>query len=85
MTTLLVFRDTRHTINELAGMCGVPEGTLRNRLRRGWTLEQAMNTPTPTQRRRGVVSNFAALKGTGAGSTAQEIPEITFSQKATTE
>jgi hypothetical protein len=28
----------------------------------------------------GVVSNFWALQGTGAGSTLQETPEITFSE-----
>ncbi len=33
----------------------------------------------------GVPSNFAPSEGTGAGSTAQEIPEITFSAEATTE
>lgn len=30
----------------------------------------------------GVVSNLRALVGTGAGSTAQETPNITFSQEA---
>ena len=30
----------------------------------------------------GEVSNFGASAGTGAGSTAQEIPEITFSEQA---
>lgn len=30
----------------------------------------------------GVVSNFTPLKGTGAGSTLQETPNITFSQEA---
>lgn len=84
MTTLHVFHGTRHTLNELASMCGVSAGTLRNRLHRGWTLEQAMHTPTPKQRRAGVVINFEPLKGTGAGSTAQEIAEITFSAKANT-
>ncbi|MDR6831341.1 hypothetical protein J2W99_005094 [Bosea robiniae] len=76
------FRGTRYSTAELAEMSGVPANVLRGRLRSGWTIEQAMTVPTIQQRRRGVVSNFPPVSGTGAGSTAQETPEITFSEEA---
>lgn len=82
MTTLHEFRGVRYTVSELADMSGVPVNTLRHRLYYGWTLQQAMTTPTPKQRRRGVVFNFPPFEGTGAGSFPQEIPEITFSEQA---
>lgn len=37
-----------------------------------------------SSKRPGVSSNLQAFEGTGAGRTAQEIPEITFSEKAQT-
>ena len=78
---LHTFRGTRYTAPELAEMFGVPANTILTRLRDGWTVEQAVGNPTLAQRRRGVVSNFDAFSGTGAGSTAQETPEITFSDE----
>lgn len=80
--TLYEFRGTRYTATELAELSGVPRGTLYQRLAHGWTIEQAVTVPTIAQRRRGVVSNFSTVSGTGAGSTAQETPEITFSEGA---
>jgi len=79
---LHTFNGTRFTIGELAEMSGVPSGTLYQRLRKGWTVEQAVSLPTLAQRRRGVVSNLPGPMGTGGGSTAQETPNITFPQKA---
>ncbi|RUY31695.1 hypothetical protein EN978_07225 [Mesorhizobium sp. M7A.F.Ca.US.001.04.1.1] len=70
------------TIREWSEVTGVPDKTLATRLYHGWSIEQTLATPTPAQRRAGVVSNFETLRGTGAGSTAQEIPEITFSEQA---
>ena len=75
------FRGLHYRTRELAQLSGVPFDTLRARLWHGWTVEQAVATPTPAQRRRGVVSNFPTFAGTGAGSTAQETPEITFSDE----
>lgn len=75
------FRGCFYTKRQLAQLSGVPFDTLRARLWNGWTIEQAVATPTPAQRRRGVVSNFDVFAGTGAGSTAQETPEITFSDE----
>ncbi len=79
MTRLHTFRGRRYTTIELAELSGVSAFVIRNRLKEGWTLEQALCIPTIQQRRAGVVSNLDAILGTGAGSTAQEIPEITFS------
>lgn len=85
MTTLHEFRGVRYTIPELAEMSGILAGTLRNRLRAGWTIEQAVTIPTRRQIDRGVVSNFGPSTGTGAGSVACEISEIDFSEKANAE
>jgi hypothetical protein len=78
---LHAFRGNRYLLSELSDMSGVPMNTLRARINDGWTIEQTMMRPTPKQRRAGVVSNFPPFEGTGAGSTAQEIPEITFSRE----
>lgn len=79
---LLEFRGQRFAVHELAELSGVPAGVIRARLSHGWTVEQAVVIPTPDQRRRGVVANFDVFLGTGARSTAQETPEITFSEEA---
>lgn len=76
------FRGHRYRTGQLASLTGIAADTLRHRLALGWTVEQAVMTPTPAQRRRGVVVNFPGVSGTGAGSTAQETPNITFPQKA---
>lgn len=76
---LIEFRGRRWLLSELAEITGIPHNTIRQRLSLGWNAEQAIGTPTPKQRRAGVVSNFSAFEGTGAGSTAQETPNITFS------
>nr|KZA97487.1 hypothetical protein A4A59_04870 [Rhizobium leguminosarum] len=77
-TVLYSYRGQRWLIAELADISGVPAPTLHKRLVAGWTLEQAIATPTPKQRRRGVVSNLGAFEGTGGGSTSQDSANITF-------
>ncbi|MCJ2876532.1 hypothetical protein JUM41_19980 [Rhizobium pusense] len=69
----------------LAREVGIDPRTVDSRLRRGWQLEEAL-TIEPGARmgrfahgKRGVSSDFPPSKGTGAGSTAQETPNITFS------
>lgn len=76
------FRGTRYSTAELSRMSGVSSQSILTRIAKGWTIEQAVCIPTVQQRRRGVVSNFPPLEGTGAGRSAQEIPEITFSDEA---
>ncbi|MEO9335962.1 hypothetical protein ABFT80_00815 [Mesorhizobium sp. SB112] len=67
------------TIAQWASSIGVEPKTLAARMRKGRSLEVALAMP-PKDRGRGVVSNFAPSMGTGAGSTAQENAEITFSE-----
>lgn len=77
----ITFEGTTHTLHEWARLANLDPNTLNWRLSNGWTVEQALTVPTVEQRRRGVVSNFDVSSGTGAGSTAQETPEITFSDE----
>ena len=79
-TKLYQFRGQRWLMNELAEASGIPAGTIHKRITLGWTIEQAVVTPSLKQRRAGVVSNLAAFEGTGAGTVLQEMPEITFSK-----
>ena len=72
------------SLREWSEETGLPEGTIRSRLKYGWTLEDALSRDVQVHRKStpGVVSDFAPSKGTGAGSTAQETPNLTFSQEA---
>lgn len=82
---LIEYRGKRWLLSELAAMTGIPCATIRKRLSDSWSLDQALGSPTPKQRRRGVVSNLSAFEGTGGGSAAHEISDISFSdQKAPT-
>ncbi|WP_119254376.1 hypothetical protein [Shinella zoogloeoides] len=65
------------TAREWSTITGLHVRTLRSRISTGWTIEHALTTPA--NMRPGVASNFAPSSGTGAGSTAQETPNITFS------
>lgn len=82
MSRLYEFRGTRYLLRELSDLSGVETNVIRARLRCGWTIEQALAIPTPKQRRAGVVFNFEGSKGTGAGSTLRETPNIGFVEKA---
>ncbi len=69
-------------LSKWARHCDVNAATVRNRIAAGWPLDVALTArPNSTDARHGpgVVSNFQTSKGTGAGSTAQETPNITFS------
>lgn len=75
------------TLAQWSEATGLPIGTIRSRLRYGWTVEQALTLPadkaqSTAKRKAGVVSNFTPSKGTGGRGTAQEIPNITFSGDA---
>lgn len=73
------------SMDQWADEYGIAKGTVRTRLKFGWTLEEALSTPPSNTGKRahrpkpGVVSIFGPFEGTGAGSTAQETPNITFS------
>lgn len=82
MTKLIEHRGTRYTTSEVSRISGVSVATIRQRLNSGWTTTQAIGTPTPKQRRAGVISNLPAFEGTGAGRSVQENPEIIFHKEA---
>ncbi|MGP4727099.1 hypothetical protein ACSV5S_20740 [Agrobacterium deltaense] len=79
-----------HTINgesktfaEWCAVHGKVKSTVANLMkRRGLTLEEALIGGDPTNTPPGVSDNFHAGLGTGAGSTSQETPNITFSKEA---
>jgi hypothetical protein len=74
---------TRAELVAAAERVGVKPGTIWSRMDRGWTLERALSEPcgpnNGKSREPGVVSDFAPSEGTGAGSTLQERPNLTFS------
>ncbi len=68
------------TISQWAEVTGLPHRTIRSRLSLGWSLEDTLTKSRKhSNRTPGVVSNCPKEKGTGAGSTAQETPNISFS------
>lgn len=70
----------RADLEKAAARIGIAPGTVWSRLDRGWSLERALSQPPGHQRgKAGVVSDFTPSEGTGAGRTAQETPDITFS------
>lgn len=60
--SIFTYSGQRWLLSELAAVTGVPSTTIRKRLARGWTLEQSVTTPTPKQRRTGIVSHLDTLK-----------------------
>lgn len=70
--------------SEWVSRTGIPEATLRQRIHKGWTTKRALTTPAQNSKRQapGVVPDFGPLSGTGGGKSAQDGPEINFSQKA---
>jgi hypothetical protein len=76
------------SLNEWAKEYGIAAGTIRTRLKLGWSLEAALRKPPGQVGRRahlpqpGVASNLPPSRETGAWGTAQESTNITFSEKA---
>lgn len=78
------------TRRQWAEKLGINYNALNQAVHRFGSVEAAVllylrtkRRPTLAQLRPGVVSNFEAFEGTGAGSFPQEISQITFSEKAT--
>lgn len=86
--SLLSHAGKTMTISAWARHLGIRTATLRCRLDDGWSVERTLTTPVARRRKRsttqgqGVVGDFEGQKGTGAGGTAQETPEIDFSEQA---
>lgn len=78
------FDGESKTLEQWSQQIGVAASTLRKRVAAGWPIERVLTSTDgrADRHRPGVVLNFPPLRGTGAGSTAQETPEITFSEKA---
>ncbi|UXN61722.1 hypothetical protein [Phyllobacterium zundukense] len=78
------------SLRQWSVVTGIPHQTLYARLSYGWSIERAIHEPqhrhnpsrvlASNDNTPGVVSNFTPSQGTGAGSTLQETPEITFSE-----
>ena len=76
------FRGETLTIREWSEIIGVNASTVAYRIRRGWSMERALSASLFRRgSMAGVAPNFEPHEGTGAGSTAQNIPNITFSQE----
>ena len=71
--------DMDKTLTEWAAYAGVTYGALRTRMHRGSTLAEALAMPKGVYR--GVPLDLGESKGTGGGSTAQAIPNLTFSDR----
>ncbi len=78
---LIEFNGETRTVKEWAKHLGVHDATIRERIRSGYTPQAAIALGG-RYGKPGVSSNFAPSMGTGAGSTAQEIPNLDFSDKA---
>lgn len=72
------------TLSEWAEYLGKSRSTLESRINLGWPIERVLMPADGRKHRHrpGVVFNLEAFEGTGAGRATQEIPEITFSEKA---
>jgi hypothetical protein len=74
------------TLNEWAERTGLPRKIIYERIFHGWTVERAISTQMRSKASkgtgyRGVSDDLVGRSGTGAGSTAQEMSEITFTKK----
>lgn len=69
---LLEHDGMRLTIHGWAKHTGIPISTLYRRLKDGWSLSDALSIPNMSGRS-GVGKNLSASKGTGGGSTTQDI------------
>jgi hypothetical protein len=66
------------TLPEWAKLSGISEESIRSRISRGWSFEEAISIPAGRKRRPGVVKDFQENAGTGGGCSAQVFPEIEF-------
>ncbi|MBO0141598.1 hypothetical protein JZX87_10555 [Agrobacterium sp. Ap1] len=76
---ILEFEGRSLPLSQWAVITGLKPATIHCRLNAGWSVADTLTTclhGTP-----GVSSDFMPVEGTGAGSTVQETPNITFSGK----
>lgn len=77
---MIDYRGECLSASEWGARLGITAAALRFRLKSGWGVERALTEPA-RRAKPGVASNLDATLGTGAGSAAQEIPEIAFSEQ----
>ena len=75
------FNGEVKTIHQWSKDTGLSEGNIRNRLKLGWTVEEALSTGIGDAYRKdrtspGVGENFPNSLGTGGGSSARDRAEI---------
>lgn len=78
-TNLHTIDGQSKTLQQWADVAGISYDVLFARIRRGRSLAEALAMPNGRWSR-GAGSDFEAFEGTGAGSTAQETPDIDFSE-----
>jgi hypothetical protein len=69
------YQGQSKTLSEWAKHFSIREALLRSRLKNGWPMESAINTPSrrsSTKQAPGVGGDFQERVGTGAGSDAQD-------------
>jgi hypothetical protein len=77
-TNLHTIDGEAKTLRQWADVAGITYDVLIARMRKGRSLAEALAMPNGRWSR-GAGSNLKAFEGTGAGSTAQETPDIDFS------
>jgi hypothetical protein len=77
---LLTLNGLTLSVGEWSKRCGFHPGTIRHRLRKGWSIERALTTPLSQRPKKGagVVRDFNKAPGTGGGSTVRERAEIEY-------
>ncbi|NDW43658.1 hypothetical protein [Ruegeria sp. PrR005] len=91
---LLTFDDTTLTMQQWADRTGLTVTQIASRLRQHWTIERALTQPMRKRNRGwgatgaasgtdapGLGSDFRPLEGTGAGRSAQDRPNLSFSER----
>ena len=73
-THRVTYQGVDYTTKELSDMSGIPRKTLMDRLRYGWTAEQAMTTPVR-------MGNWTYREGTDREPTGTDITSIWLRKK----
>src|SRR5690606_22116852 len=75
---LIEYEGKHRTIGQLSRRFGVPEATLRRRIKDGWPIDRAL-TLGGMSGKGGLVADIIRLAGTGGGRHARDTTEIEIS------
>lgn len=85
--TMITFKGRTQSVHEWSAKIGTSVAALRSRLKKNWSIEEALTIPTIPRSRhqlhRGVGRDPTQIKETGACSFAHEAPEMDFSKEET--